>query len=336
MNNTKLTYIAVSSSFRELYKADIYRVLAKPNNSIEHFRYQKKWIETSESDIDAITKKKLIGSEVIIVFKIKENSEYIPIRKAIIKDFEFDKETEIYHYYFELKNFCEIENLAEIKIDDTKFFLKKTNIVVKEVIWKNIIEKVKVHFNDKIFYKVDKLVSNSDKEVKLEYNSINHSYTYPLTQGKYYSLFMSIANPNDAKSNLTIESSTTDLNIILSPDYSVTVPYDKIKIPITTKHLDSYKEKSFISFYLKNSTDDKRFNEYENHIHVSKTINFSRPILFGLLSTLLIVLTWLIKDKTLEIENIGCWECGFSGITLGYIIMIFIVSSALLALYNKK
>ncbi|MGV0830713.1 hypothetical protein ACTS9D_00640 [Empedobacter brevis] len=334
MSNNITTYIAVSSNARELYKADIYRVLAKPNKSIEHFRYQNKWIETSDSD--AITKEKLIGSEVIIVFKIVENSEYIPIRKAIIKDFEFDNETEIYHYYFELQNFCEIENLAEIKIDENKFFLKKTNIVIKDVIWKNIIEKVKLHFNDKIFYKVDKLVSSSNKEVKLKYNSINHSYTYPLTQGKDYSLFMSIANPNNAKSNLTIESSTTDLNIILSSDYSVTVPYDKIKIPITTKYLDSFREKSFISFYLKNSTDDKLFNEYENHIHVSKTIDFTRPILFGLLSALLIVLTWLIKDKTLQIENIGCWECDFSWLTLGYIIMIFIVSSVLLAVYNKK
>ncbi|MEC4028945.1 hypothetical protein [Myroides odoratimimus] len=339
MSNNGPTYIAVSSDARELYKADIYRVLVKPNKSIEHFRYQKKWIVQSDSNTDCITSKKLINKEVIIVFKITKHSdpEYIPIRKAIIKNFEYDEETEIYHYYFELQDFCEVINLSNIIFDDNKFFYNFSKVYAKKIIWKDIIEKVKSHFPDKIFYKIDKLVSNSDTEINLIYNAINHSYSYPLTQGTDYSLFLSIANPNNAKSNLTIESSTTDLNVILTPDYSVTVPYDKIKIPITTKYLDSFKEKSYLSFYLKNDENDVKFiKEYENHIHVIKKMNIIRPVKFGVLSTLLIALTWLIKDKTTQLENIFCCECTINWATVIYLIGIFIVSSILLASYNKK
>lgn len=352
--NNKITYIALSSDSRELYKADVYRILAKPNYSIEHFRYQEKWIDTS-NDNDCITYEKLIGSEVILFFKDSQKSLYLPIRKAIIKDFFYDKETEVYHYYFELLDFCKI--IGNLKFDNKIFFYKFINVQSEKVIWKDTIESLKIYFSDKVFYKIDGLTANSrnilgklydlctkSKEErknylghyrKLKYNKINNSYFYSLKQGKEYSLILSIANPNESKSTLTLKSSTSDVNIILSEEYEFSVPYDKIKIPVTTKNIDSYKEKSFLSFYLKNDNKDL-FNEYENHIHINKKINFSRPLIFGICSTLLIVLTWLIKEKTKQIENIACWDCSVNWESIMYIFFIFLLSSYLLAVYNKK
>lgn len=102
ISSNKVFYL-FSSSQRQLYRQDNINVLGYPSGSIMHFRYDKKWVSTQ------ITRRSLDGfknSEAIIVIVDieKKNDEYFPlfypIRKARIKDVDF--ESDILHFHFEL------------------------------------------------------------------------------------------------------------------------------------------------------------------------------------------------------------------------------------------
>ena len=55
---------AFSSDSRELYKADIYRALALPNDHVIHFRYKRKYVDDNLfEDLNSLRNK-----EVIIFF----------------------------------------------------------------------------------------------------------------------------------------------------------------------------------------------------------------------------------------------------------------------------
>ena len=329
----KNIFLAISSDSRELYKADIYKILAKPIDAIEHFRYQKKWISNDKECKDIKTLK---NKEVILIFKHIEkdkDSIYIPIRKATIIDFFYDSETEIYHYYFKLGEFCKIE--SSLTYDDNIFFLKQDNVEFSTDTWKNKIEEIKTYFSDNFFYKIDGVDDSKGCKIKLNHDKVNHSYYYKFRHGKSYTLNMSVSNLNNSENTLGIRASSSDINIVLTDKYYISVPFDKLKIPITTKSLDTFKEKSFISFYINNKSD-MVIKEYENHIHILKKMGFFKPLYFGILSSILIACTWLIKDKTDNIENIFCFNCKFDFLPLIYIILIFITSGFLYALFNKK
>lgn len=331
-------YIAISSDSRRLYAADIYKVLAKPLGAIEHFRYNTKWIEDNDSCVNqSIMKEK----NVIIVFKHTESTDsqsdttktrYIPVRLAEIVDYSYDKDSEIHHYYFKLLNFCIIK--SNIKYNENIFFFSIDEIEIESGSWKNKVESIKEFFPERFFYKIDGIVSRNGKNIKLKHDKINHSYFYKFKHGSSYTLELSIANPLKSEDTLSIQSSSSDINVVITDEYFISAPFDKLRIPITTKSLDSFYERSFLSFYIKEK--DKILKEYENHIHIKKIIPFWKPIAFGSLTTLLISLTWLLKDKASNIVNIFCRLCAPDPITILCIAGIFLSSAILFALFNKK
>jgi hypothetical protein len=331
----KQSFIAVSSDFRGLYKSDIYRVLAKPNDSIEHFRYNKNWIV---DDNDCIVREKLIGKEVIIVFKhvsigSDDKTEYIPIRKGVIIDFNYNEETEIYHYYFQLKEFCDIN--SNIEYIDQIFFSKISSLEVKKVIWKNRVEKLQKYFDSLIFYHVVGISNESNCFLKIKVDKYNQSYWYNFTHGQSYTLNLIVSNPNLSKNSFTIKPSSSDIDVVLTENYHVSAPFDTLKVPITTKSLDTFKERSFISFYL-NDFEDKPIKEFENHIHIVKKMGIQKPLIFGLLSSVFIACTWLIKDRTNSIENIFTWKLNIDYYVTIYILLIILSSGILYYFFNKK
>ena len=300
-----MTLIAISSDSRTLYKADVYKSLAKPKGAIEHFRYQTKWLEDKPL---LRNKESLLGKNVVLIFKHVEKTKgntYIPIRSAIVKDYCYDKQTDIHHYYFKLLNFCKFDT-SKVFFDDNTFLMTASELKVYSDIWKNRIEIIKNYYYTNFFYKIDGIKNSRGKYLRLRHNKSNHSYFYRFKHGKSYTLELSVANPSESQNTLSIKSSSTDINIVITEEYYISAPYDKLQIPITTKSIDSFNEMSFLSFYIK---DDKGkiLKEYENHLHISKRLPIWKPTVFGILSTILISFTWLLKDKVHYIENIFCW-----------------------------
>jgi hypothetical protein len=327
----KNTYVAISSDSRDLYKADIYKILSKPVGAVEHFRYQDQWIK------DDICKNfsLLNGAKVILVYKLSSDNipiEYIPIRVATIVGYDYDADTEVYHYYFQLGRFCKIE--SPVVYTENIFFQNSIGLITANVSWKSVINLVAKSFKDDFFYKVDGIKTSSGKPLCLKRDPVNHSYFYIFHHGSEYTLELTVANPNLSKRSLIIESSSSDINIVMTKKYFISAPFDKLRIPITTKSLDSFKEKSFISFYI--HAEEEIVKDYENHIHIFKKMYPWRPILFGVLSSVLIASTWLLKDKTTSIENVFTWQLSVDWLCFFYVISILSSSAFLFALFNKK
>jgi len=332
-------FIAVSSDYRELYKADIFRTLVKPTEAIEHFRYQRQWIS---DELRNHNKSQLVGQNVVLVYKHVETANspiYIPIRTAKIIDFVYDIETKVFHYYFRLGGFCDIKE--PLQYNDEVFLFKANQIQVINDIWINKIKAVKGYFANHFFFKINSLKDERGKLLKTNYNRINNSYYYKFLHGKSYTLEISIANPNESQNTLTISSSSPDVNVVLTEKYFISAPFDILKIPITTRSLDVYRERSFLSFII-NNAEDKKVKEYENHIHINKTMSKYKPWWFGILTAILIGSTWLLKDRTDSIENIFTHEnihardIHFDYFAFFYIVAIIVSSAFLYRFFNKK
>lgn len=329
----KNTFLAVSSDSRPLYKADVYKTLAKPNEAIEHFRYQKKWIST---DPECVTNDALFGSEVILIYKHVESctsSIYLPIRRAVIVGFFHDNDTDMYHYYFSLREFCSLKE--DPNIEEGIFFLKNNNINAKTDLWKNKIDAVKPYFDNHFFYRILSIKDKYKRNIKLSHDRVNHSYYYTLVHGNSYTLEIAIANPNESENTLTIKPSSADINVVITENYLISAPYDILKIPITTKSLDTYNERSFLSFFI-NDKEVVKIKEYENHIHINKKMSKLKPLWFGLFTSILIGSSWLLKDKTTSIENIFTLNYKVDFAAIVYIVSIVASSAFLYAFFNKK
>lgn len=327
-------FLAISSDSKSLYKADIYKSLVKPNGAIEHFRYRKNWIDQS-IDLDNINK--IIGNEVILVYKHTKSNpiKYLPIRTSRIKDCFFDSETELYHFYFYLGDFCVFE--SSIDFSEDIFFLPN-NIKTKKIAWKNKIEEVKDYFPEYFFYYIDGIYDSGNKKLTLNQDEFNHSYFYEFFHGSNHTLKLRVANPNSSQYTLSIKSSSSDVNIILNENYHVSnQTYDILNIPILSKSLDIHKEVSFISFFISNERNET-LKEYENYVHIRKKMKFSNAINFAICTTTLISFTWLLKDKTTQLNNFlslnwkGCFDFG----TAFYILGILLASTLLFYRFNKK
>lgn len=334
-NLNKKVYIAVSSDYRELYKSDVFRVMAKPIGSIEHFRYDSKWILDGD---ECVNENILLQKKVVLVFKHVPKGQgdepiFIPIRVGEIIGFEFDSQTKMYHYFFKLNEFCKIS--SEISYEKDKFFYLKEDIIIDKDIWKNKVLDLKTYFNNVIFYNIVGLTNDNNDFLEICHDINNQSYWYNFVHGENYTLILIISNINEINGSITIKSSSSDVDVILSEFYHVSAPFDNLKIPITTKSLDVRKERSFLSFYI-NDEENKPVKEYENHLHIIKKMSLIRPFLFGLLTSFLIACTWLIKDRVSSIENIFTWNWDIDYILMIYILIIISSSGFLYFIFNKK
>ena len=335
MNSTTVIYLAISSDYKSLYKADVYKTLVKPKGAIEHFRYRKQWLDESIAleNIDNI-----IGNDVVLIYKhTKANPNiYIPIRKATIQSCFYDIETELYHFYFLLGDFCDFD--VKFRYKDQVFFYRSSDLNINIVTWKYKIEQVKEYFPEYFFYYIDGIYDSNNRRLILKQDRFNHSYFYEFFHGSNHTLKLRVANPKSSKYTLSIKSSSSDVNIILNENYHVSnETYDILNIPILSKSLDIYKEISFISFFI---FDENMIalKEYENYIHIRKKMKISNAFYFALCTTILIAFTWLLKDRTIELHNFLSfnWEGSIDFGTFIYIVGIFITSTLLFYRFNKK
>lgn len=183
--NESIIYL-FSSTFRSLYKLDIYNTLAYPSGFVMHFRYRDKWID---DEIKNINVDNLLGKEVIVVsvldLSFEEKVEFFPLRKGKIISSEWDGST--LHIYFELleewidyKNKINvydklIKNMNNVPKDlndktGAKFviFGRKNNLKFSKDIksWEYIVEQLasKEPFKKGLFYKLNRIYDTSSNE----------------------------------------------------------------------------------------------------------------------------------------------------------------------------
>ena len=326
-----------SSDFRELYKADIYKVLAMPNDFIVHFRYKFKYIE--QSILDSINK--YLGKEVVIFHSINNTTTNIPenisVRMAKLVHAEKSDDTGLFHAYLQLGDFCNLTidpNVAVEKTPLSKFFSHVECVKHSDNSnWFEKIEVFKKYFPDFIFYHIKsfKTVAGTTKKVKISKDK--KGCFYRLNHGTKYLAELSIANPENSDCKLSFESSSDDISANMLNPIEVSAQFDDITIPIYLKSLNVSTESSFISFIPKN--ESKINSEYSLNIEIEKRIGVIRTISFGVYTLLAVFSIWIIKDNSESISNIGQWTWGINWKLIISSLTLLFSSSMLLSQLNK-
>jgi hypothetical protein len=335
---------AFSSDSRTLYQADIYRVLALPKDHIIHFRYKKKWVD----DNLLLQKDKLKNQKVAIFYTHgnatdnEENNEqrHISVRSATITHTGISDETNVFHVYMKLDNFCNVSvdtgNSLE-KQPSTKYFsMLDCTEKDSENNWEARVLAVKDYFPDITYFHVKGIYSKWFKKC-IKYQNSKKLCFYNLTHGDRYTLKLSLGNPGKtdaagetklSDSKIEIRDSSEEITINCINPLETSIQFDDYDVPISVKTLSVMKQASLLSFNPKEKGVD--FGEYATNIELNLTLNIKRPIIFGAFSTMAFWALLLAKpiSATAQLPGIN-----FAVLST---IMFFIASGSLFFWFNKK
>ncbi|MCG8402126.1 MAG: hypothetical protein MJA84_11080 [Firmicutes bacterium] len=325
-----------SSDARQLYKADIFRVLALPDNFIIHFRYQKKYINDDLlNDIEG-----MIDQEAVIFFtagnEIKKDAKSkdlvnIPIRGAQIIDIEDCRETGLVHFYLKLRGF----SVYTLQNDNPKDnfppykFVSKIKLTQHNTCpWIDIIDQIKHHFQGVLFFKINGIKKSYDQLIYPMFNKKEKQSNYNLDEEQDYILNMSFFDNSGGENALQIKDNRNVL-FITSPDIiKIGSIKDDRKYRIITHTLDVRETTTFLSFISKPENGQEN-QVYDLLVPVNIKKTKCKIICFGLVSFLLF--GGFILLKFAYINN----EINWLYLLLS-VVFVSVSSSLLYAIFNKK
>lgn len=329
---------AFSSDYRDLYKADIYKVLSMPDDFIIHLRYKFQYVE--QNIIDNVSN--YIGKEVIIFHSINNTttsiSQNISVRKAILINAENSQDTGLFHAYLQLSSFCNIvidpSNNSNFAPPLKFFSMIKCSELQTGKNWFEKINEFKSYFPEHCFYNIKSIetIRGRNKTVKIT-NDKKGCY-YCLNHGKKYLAKLSIANPNSNKCKLVFKSSSDDITANMLNPIIVSAQFDDITVPLYLKSLNVSTESSFITFTPENG--DKINSEYFLNLEIEKKISFGRSLFFGIFSLIAIASIWILKDCSESIRHIGNWDYDVDWWAISSGMSLLISTMMLFSQFNKK
>lgn len=310
---------AFSSDSRELYKADIYRVLALPKGHIVHFRYKKKYVDNSFLAASAKLK-----DETVAIFFTHGNEQgketqlsHISVRWATISNFEISDETDVFHAYLKLGEFCNVTvdstNLNE-KQPPTKFFTKLncTKSIGKDN-WQSRVNAIKNYFSKITFFYLRGIYKGKKKQ-SLKYQC-GKSCHYDLVHGDKYILKLSIGNPDISKTKIEISDSSGEITINCINPIETSVQFDDFDIPVSVKTLQMLKQASLLTF--KPIETGKDLGEYATNVELSLNLSLKRPFAFGVFSTCAFWALLLARPLSSSATWPNLWVLVFASLLFG-------------------
>ena len=335
------TICAFSSDSRELYKADIYRVLSLPKGHTVHFRYKRKYVDDNFLETDA----RLNDKKVAIFFTHGNNLntdnhtfKHFSIRWATIVKTNISNYTDVFHVYMKLENFCNLSIDSENPIEKqpSKKFFSTLNCTEgnNENNWQARISVIKEFFPKMTFFHVKGILNEYGHGRPLIYNNEQNSCHYNLTHGNRYILRLSVANPDSSDTKIEISDSSEEITINCINPLETSVQFDDHDIPISVKTLQVMKQSSLLEFKptRKNNSGNEYIplGEYSTNIELALNLNIKRPLVFGLFSTMAF---WaiLLANPTPSSANPPS-----TGILIFSTLLFFVSSSSLFFWFNKK
>ena len=335
------TICAFSSDSRELYKADIYRVLALPEDHIVHFRYKKKYV-----DDNILNNSKKLKKQKVAIFFTHGNDlsssddnkfQHFSVRWANITTTEFSPETDVFHIYMKLGEFCNVKidtGNSDEKKPPTKFLskLKCTEINEKNN-WQSRILAIKDYFPKMTFFHV-KSIRSGWRDKCIHYKDSKKSSHYNLTHGDRYVLKLAVSNPDASDTKIEISDSSEEITINCINPFETSIQFDDHDIPISVKTLQVFKQASLLEFKpakKKNNADGYEvLGEYATNIEFNLNLSIKRPLIFGVFSTMAFWAVLLARP----ISNSAAWpsDCTLLISTL----LFYVSSSSLFFWFNKK
>ncbi|VFQ47373.1 hypothetical protein [Desulfoluna butyratoxydans] len=325
---------AFSSDSRDLYKADIYRVLALPKGHLIHFRYKKRYV-----DENLLNSRRYLKHQKMAIFFTHGNSincenpelRNESIRWARIVHTEISNDTDVFHVYMALQNFCNVTidsgNSTE-KAPPHKFFSKlQCTVTSRDDNWQSRVDLIKEHFQNLTFFHLKQIEKKYCNE-KIKYFNNNKSCRYELTHGNRYVIKMAIANPHNSNTKINISDSSDEISINCINPMETSIPLDDYDIPISVKTLQVMKQASLLKFEPIN--ENGPLGEYTINIELDLKLSIKRPIVFGIFSVIAFWAVLIAKAKPTDI----LWPPP-NNLTIATV-MFFISASSLFFWFNKK
>jgi hypothetical protein len=142
-----------------------------------------------------------------------QNLSYLPIRLAKIVKVHYDDQTDLYHVYFLLDGFIEMDcNIAQLDEtpSSTYFGIQVIAPTCKRILWKDLVKKLDQYSNSFFFHV--KMLSNLT-ELRPTYDPTTYESFYDITEGKNYSFRLSISDNNKNKNENELKTSIQGTDI---------------------------------------------------------------------------------------------------------------------------
>jgi hypothetical protein len=238
--------ILFSSDATELYKADIFRVLALPIEYTIQFRYERKYVLEKFRDNPA----QLINREAVAFFLAgndlntpvgERKLKPYPIRQCKIKNAFLDKGTDQIILILKLDQFadCEIDSVTEPSRLPPHIFVGEAKLErLIESSWINRVKVVRDHFNKILFYHI-RAILLENIEIKPVYSEARRISIYNLEEESEYSIECSCYDREHGDIPLHIKCQSTDVSLSNTFETGVRAVQDTRRLPLTIRSLTS-------------------------------------------------------------------------------------------------
>lgn len=314
MNNKdeRWLYLMSSNATKE-YIIDILEVLSLPYGSVQHFRYQLRWLDKelrSKLPIkDKNRSSKLKNRRVVICYLYQEESDsewrwiaVYPIRSGILMDAykTGDKDEDVSHFYFKVDNYISYDRqdfnktfskhikcgkvyaLLDTVLNDTYIVNKEDSKSAFHKICNSLDSKhLKLPGGNEyfpIYCFIDGLKDKKGKLLAPKYDPVAHKSFYELTEGGYYSFeFGTYFTSRPPQYVLKLLSDEKVLSTPPLYELEASSRYDEESWVIVSRLLE---RDTWTFFSFKTELPDKVDNRESLNIHLKFPTKIKRKILY--------------------------------------------------------
>ncbi len=301
-------FIFFSSDIYNLYRKDIISSLSLPNGYGLHFRYPAKLItEDIKKDIFSLRNK-----EGVITYAKgndfnKPNSskhlEFLPIRMVFVKNLYFDNSTALYHFFFELGNFIQTNDMPAQHVPALDTTLPPYSFIYWQSKWSSKIckwyEKIEeliafdTYFQNHLFFNINLKCSGiySKLQAPIIFDKTDRSYYFQLKEDSNYIVEVSLFNSSIKHNSfedyaIKIDYETQDLFITNPPKIIVGANADNRNYKLITKNINSIQTSSYIKFQSIHTEEKNENTKYDELIMLSIKKNTSKLVIFMIIAAL--------------------------------------------------
>lgn len=340
---TKKCIILFSSDATDLYKADIFRVLALPKGYTIQFRYETKYVLEELRD-----KPEQLKSREAVIFFLAGNDlkkapadrvlRRYPIRSCKVTDAFLDKNTKQLILILQLDDFvnCDIDPVtSERRIPPAAFVSEASLNDFRLSDWIDRVKAVETDFPGVLFYGIAKIV-RGNTEVPPSYDSERRLSFFNLEEESDYSIECSCYDPSGGRYPLQIRCTSEEIDLRNSFESGARARLDTKRLPLTTRTLKSRSAPAFFTFHSPIHQNDPGPFKDPNHVEVGWQLGrkWWKTLVFGLLTALAAV-GLMLSEATLKDQS-GPWAepCRLAIALLG-LAAIAIAAGQLFKFFNK-
>jgi hypothetical protein len=334
-----------SSDARELYKGDIFRVLALPHNYTIHFRYRSGYFQ------DDLLRglNSLIGKEGVIFYAVgndltKPKEQRVitlhSIRNVIIKDIQHDPDLDLINFYLELGDFCDCKPHQATSPQLLPPYLSVSRIQVDDgpnKSWIDRVTSVNDKFDNTLFYLI-RSVKHAGEKLEPKYSSEDKESFYELNDEREYQVQLSFFDPTEGQLGINIENTNELVQLIVPPGHKVGAPRDTTIFNLYTHTLPTERSIGFSRLFGHSSVPSNDLLipldlRVELRWHVIR--GMGRILLFGFFSALAGLGLFGVSIVTKDFSNLsmGPLNVILLLISLG---LIGLAAGLLYKVFNKK